>query len=557
MKFFKRRNKDETQDPSKEENAKGERSSAAQNGGAAVRKKRKRRKKIFITIIVIVLIVLFIKQRMANSVQVDDLMNQYLNFEVAQQDITQTITGSGSIEPADSYTVTSLLEGDILKAPFEEGDVVKKDSVLYQIDTSKMESSIEQSKISLSQSKRSYTDAQKSLDDLKIKANESGQIAILDVKVGDSVNAGETVATIRDSATMKLELPFVSSEAANFYVGQPTVVTLDGSFEVLSGRVSKVAAAESVGTGNIITKTVTIDVTNPGGIASGQAATAMVGSATSTNSGTFNFKADKTVTALSSGKVASLHVKEGDVVAKDDVIITMTNDSLESAAANSSDSVRNSEIALQDQYDKLEDYTISSPIAGTIITKNYKAGDTMESGKELCIIYDLSYLTINLNVDELDISDVAVGQRVVITAEALDNQQYEGYVTKININGKSENGVTTYPVEIRIDKTEGLLPGMNVEAEIMIAERRNVMSIPASAITRGDRVLVQTDAGEAPAPEDGAPEGFTYITVEAGISDGDFIEILSGLSVGDVIAYQEAVADDGWDDMIYGDVYYG
>lgn len=552
MRLFKKRDKQELASEATGGNTTEKNGAPAQSAGALVRKKKKRRKKIIIAIVVIILIFLFAKQKMNAGAQVIDVTNQYLNYEVVQQDITQTITGSGSIEPADSYTVTSLLEGDILKAPFEEGDIVKKDSVLYQIDTSKMQSSIEQSKISLSQSNRSYADAQKSIDDLKIKANESGKIALLDVKVGDSVNAGETVATIRDSATMKLELPFVSAEATNFYVGQPAVVTLDGSFETLSGTVSKVAATETVSVGNIITKTVTIDVKNPGGIASGQAATGMVGGATSTSNGTFDFKADKTVTAMSSGKVASLHVKEGDAVAKDDVIITLTNDSLESAAANSSDSVRNSEIALQDLYDKLEDYTITSPIAGTIITKSYKAGDTMESGKALCVIYDLSYLIINLNVDELDISDVSVGQRVVVTAEALGDKEYEGYVTNININGKSENGVTTYPVEIRIDETEGLLPGMNVEAQIMIAERSNVMSIPASAIVRGDRVLVQTDAGEAPAPEDGVPEGFTYITVEAGISDGNYIEILSGLSVGDVIAYQEAEVDDGMDMMYYG-----
>lgn len=554
MRLFKKRDKQELASEATGGNTTEKNGAPTQSAGALVRKKKKRRKKIIIAIVVIILVFLFAKQKMNAGAQVIDVTNQYLNYEVVQQDITQTITGSGSIEPADSYTVTSLLEGDILKAPFEEGDIVKKDSVLYQIDTSKMQSSIEQSKISLSQSKRSYADAQKSINDLKIKANESGKIALLDVKVGDSVNAGETVATIRDSATMKLELPFVSAEATNFYVGQPAVVTLDGSFETLSGTVSKVAATETVSVGNIITRTVTIDVKNPGGIASGQAATGMVGGATSTSNGTFDFKADKTVTAMSSGKVASLHVKEGDAVAKDDVIITLTNDSLESAAANSSDGVRNSEIALQDLYDKLEDYTITSPIAGTIITKSYKAGDTMESGKALCVIYDLSYLIINLNVDELDISDVSVGQRVVVTAEALGDKEYEGYVTNININGKSENGVTTYPVEIRIDETEGLLPGMNVEAQIMIAERSNVMSIPASAIVRGDRVLVQTDAGEAPAPEDGVPEGFTYITVEAGISDGNFIEIQSGLSVGDVIAYQEAEVDYGMDMMFYGGV---
>jgi HlyD family secretion protein len=65
---------------------------------------------------------------------------------------------------------------------------------------------------------------------------------------------------------------------------------------------------------------------------------------------------------------------------------------------------------------------------------------------------------MQLNVDELDIAKVQVGQTETITADAAGGKTYTGIVTKVNINGTTNNGVTAYPVTIRIDETEGLLP---------------------------------------------------------------------------------------------------
>ena len=86
---------------------------------------------------------------------------------------------------------------------------------------------------------------------------------------------------------------------------------------------------------------------------------------------------------------------------------------------------------------QLENYTITSPISGTVIDKEYKAGDTVESGKTLCTIYDLSYLEMTLNIDELDISTVEVGQAVQITAEAVESKTFTGVVTKVSVAGNT------------------------------------------------------------------------------------------------------------------------
>ena len=480
----------------------------------------------------------------------------YTTAAVERRTITSTITGSGTLEAADSYSVTTLLEGTILTANFEEGDQVEKDTVLYTIDSTDAENSLEQSQISVSQAQRNYNSALESLDDLTVIADVAGRVYSLDVEVGDEVNAGEQVATIRNSDVMELTVSFPADDAQGFYVGQSATVTLDSTFETLTGTVSEVAANTTVSTGNMIVREVTIQVTNPGGISTTQTASATVNGVGSSSSGTFSYEDESTVVADVSGTVSSIAVSEGDWVSEGQTLLVMTSDDLDEQVQSASDSLRNAEISYENQTDQLDDYTITSPIQGTIVDKNYNAGETTEANEVLCTIYDLSYLTMTLSVDELDISDIEVGQTVTIVADAVEDQTYEGVVTKVSVAGTSSGSATTYPVTIRIDETDGLLPGMSVDATIELGSAEDVLAIPASALNRGDTVLVTADSpsaanavtgqteetAEAPASS-AAPEGeseeqqYVSVPVTTGITDGDYIEITSGLQEGDVVAY--------------------
>ena len=149
-----------------------------------------------------------------------------------------------------------------------------------------------------------------------------------------------------------------------------------------------------------------------------------------------------------------------------------------------------------------------------------------------------------MNVDELDISQVQVGQTVQITADALPGQIFEGVVTKVSINGNTTGGVTSYPVTVQIDETNGLLPGMNVDASVIVSQSLGVLSVPVEAVSRGNQVLVKTNGADA-AKEgnaEGIPAGYAFVEVEVGNSNDDYIEIVSGLSEGDEIAYMKQVA---------------
>ena len=466
----------------------------------------------------------------------------YTTAEVTRMDVSSSITGSGTLEAADSYSVTTLIEGSILTADFEEGDEVEEGTILYTIDSSDASNSLEQAEISLNQAQRSYNNQLESQEDLTITAPVAGQVYSIDVEVGDDVTAGETVATIRDSQTMSLEVSFPADDASSFYVGQSATVTLDSTFETLTGTISKISGTDTVLTGNVIVRTVTIDVSNPGGLSTEQTASAAVGTATSTASGTFTYKEEETVTAQVSGEVSSIRVSEGDQVSSGQTLIVLTSDDLDDSLQSASESLRNAEISLENQYENLDDYTITSPIKGTIVDKNYNAGETTEANQVLCIIYDLSYLTMTLSVDELDIASIEVGQSVSIVADAVEDTTYTGTVTKVSVAGTSSGSATTYPVTIRINETDGLLPGMSVDATIELASAEDVLAIPSAALNRGDTVLVTADspsAANGTLVESTTEDGEDYYSVEVttGVSGDDYIEIVSGLQEGDTVAY--------------------
>ena len=504
-------------------------------------------KKIIALILVIVIIIVAVKACSVKGKNDAMQASTYTMDTAVRTSIVESITGTGTLEPADKYTVTTLLKGDVLSDAFEEGDIVKEDQTLYQIDSSDMETSIEKAQISVSSAQRNYNTAVKALDNLNVKTKVGGTVTDVLVEVGDEVSAGQEIAKVRDDSVMTIELPFPADEADTFYIGQSAEVTLYGSFETLSGTVASVSGATQVMPGNMIVKNVKINVDNPGAISEEQMATAEVGTSGSTQSGKFQYKENRSVNAEVSGEVVEIVNDEGALVSDGSTIIRLESDNVTDSVQSASDNVKDAQISLENQYENLEDYTVKSPINGTVIEKLVKAGDTIDAGAKLCTIYDLSYLKMTMNVDELDINKISVGQDVTITADAVEGKTFAGKVTKINMAGTTTNGVTTYPVEVQIDNPdEDLLPGMNVSTEIVVSQADDVIAIPVGAVTRGNMVLVKTGANSSEDPS--IPEGYEYVEVETGISNDSYVEIKSGINEGDEIAYIFSSSSD----MFYG-----
>lgn len=472
----------------------------------------------------------------------------YAETTPVRQDVSNSLSGTGTLNPANTYTVKSLVDGKILTGGFEEGDKVEEGDVLYTIDSSDASTNLEKASIALQQAQRSYD---KTVDLQYVRAEVDGTVSSLKVAKGDQVTSGQEVAVIRDSSKMLLNLLFPAADAANFSVGQSADVMLDGTFETLKGTITAITGTDELSTGNLLARTVTIRVNNAGGLTTAQAATASVNGVSSIASATFAYQAERTLTAQAGGTVSAINVQEGDAVSKGDILIELTGDDLTESIQSASESLRSAEISMQNQQDNMSNYTITSPISGTIIEKDAKQGDALTSGSTLCVIYDLSYLEMVINVDELQIGALSVGQKVQITADAVADKTYVGTVTRVSMKGSSSGGTTTYPITIRIDNTDGLRPGMNANAEIVVAEASNALVVPNAAVIRGGYVLVSKKSPSAAnAVEDmDAPEGYVYVKVETGVSDDSYTEIKSGLQEDDTVAYDtSSVSDDYYSD---------
>lgn len=372
---------------------------------------------------------------------------------------------------------------------------------------------------------------------------------------------------------MKLTVPFLSAEAEQIQVGSPAVLTLEDTGEELQGIVTVVSSMEETLSGGRLVKAVTVEVENPGGLTTLVQAAAAVGEASSCEPGTFVPKTETTLSADLSGQgsleVENLLVSEGASVDNGTALFKATDQSaakyletFKDALETAGDNVKNAENKLENTQDTIGDYTITAPISGTVITKNAKAGDKITKGTSgntvMAVIYDLSAMTLSMSVDELDVGSVKAGQTVEITADAVEGETFTGTVTNVSLEGSYSNGVTNYPVTVTLEETGDLLPGMNVDATIILDSAQDALCIPAGALMRGNRVYVKKDpssgqtdqtegtedgseeaargqSGSSGQGQSGVPDGFEAVQVETGIINDDYVQILSGLSEGDEV----------------------
>ena len=482
---------------------------------------------------------------------------EYEPYTIERGDITVSVTGSGTVEPIEQYEIQSIVTGDIIEDYVTVGTDVTKDQVLYVIDSESAENSIERSEASYEQQLLSYNDKvrdyNKAQANRTVEAPVTGVITEMYVENGDEVNAGTKLCEISNTEYLTVRVPFLSANAKDIYRNQSATVYFDDRNESHTGYVSHVTTGTYATDAGAVVSDIEITFKNPGAILAGESVTATVGNYACNDYGTVKAASAETVTATVSGDIEELAYAKGDKIDAGNLLLKITDDSSTSDLKNSELSLKNSRLSLDDQIEKLQDYTIRSPIAGTVISKTMKEGDTLDGNKSsLAIVADMSKLTFDISVDELYIQSIEVGQTVTVTADALPDKTFEGVVDTVSIIGTPTSGVTVYPVTVVISEYDGLLPGMNVDAEIVISNASDVLMIPVNAVTRGNLVLVKDDttatgisAENEPSDDKGdnprkkrmpdAPEGYKYVMVETGDANDDYVEIVSGLSEGDVI----------------------
>ena len=477
----------------------------------------KKRNIIILTIVLIamcVVIALIVRHKKSQEALASSMTTGGSEGFVTRGGISNELSSSGTLSPKNTYSITSLVSGEIIEANFEEGDQVTEGQTLFVIDQSDISSDIESAERSLDKAQKDYdeavadkTKALAKLNNGTVLAGKTGYIKNLTLKAGDSVGKDTKIAELYNDSAMSFRAAFLDTDAAQLAVGQDMFVEINDTGEVIPGRIKAISDLTETLDGGIPVKYIEIYVTNPGGITSTDTANAYMGDIHSLSSGTFSamksedFKLDITENVT----VDTVLVTEGQYVTNGTPLFRVTSESLEEAlrsindsADNAEDSLKNAENQKTKLNETIDKYTITAPISGQVITKNMQVGEKVNNSSsttsQLALIYDLSELTFQMSIDELDISNVKVGQEVKVTADAFEGKTFKGHVSNVGLNGTAQNGVTTYPVVVTMDEMEGLLPGMNVDGTIILESATDTLIIPSGALQRGNIVYVKDES---------------------------------------------------------------
>ncbi len=516
---------------------------------------------------------------------------------VTRGDIDVTITGSASVEPYERYEIIPKVSGDITYCPYEVGDVVSKDDILYKFDTSNSDLTVERQRISMQQSENNYRDALEESDKLVLKAKNDGVISGLNVKVGEEVKTGTQIASVNETTKLEVVLPFTQAQIGSINVGDSAEITSSKHMSSVYGTVTHKSSSSYAGNDGTALYNVTIEFINPGAFYDGMVIGGKIGSNVSPGSGTVSNVTSGTIVTETEGTVSGVYYSNGDYVTKGTVVARLSSDTVSDKIADSTLSYKSAKLSMQQTEKDMEDYTITSPISGTVITKNSKAGDTIDktnSTTTMMVIADISKLKFELAIDELDVEKVDEGQEVSVTCDALPNEEFVGIITNVSVEGTASNGVTTYSAEVEIPEPGNLRPSMNIDASIIVESASDVLMVPTADIkTAGGKSFVFVKGGEKKAPEDignkgekdkengmnekpdadvknkdekngekniaggrahaiQAPDGYTAVEIETGVANEDYTEIISGLTEGQEVYSRTTESSNSGYNMMMG-----
>lgn len=141
-------------------------------------------------------------------------------------------------------------------------------------------------------------------------------------------------------------------------------------------------------------------------------------------------------------------------------------------------------------------------------------------------------MTLSITLDERDISNLYLGQTAQIKVDALRGEEFTGTITAIGSTGANSGGSSKFTAELTLDRAEGMLSGMSATALLPLDTVQNVVTVPVAALVEdGARTLVYTSCD---------PDKETLgdpVEVTTGVSDGENVQILSGLTSGDRYCY--------------------
>lgn len=488
--------------------------------------------------------------------------------------LSTVIEGTGTTMPADSVTYTTASTTEITGVYVSAGDTVEAGDLLYTQDDSELDEEIEEYQDELTELQNTLSDASdqlselnERLSDLKVTAPFSGRITDVTVRTGDTVGSGTKLATLVDDSKMTLTQYFSYAYEDQVYVGMKAGVSIASLMTTLDGTVTEIKKVDRVTAEGTRCFAVTVTLDNPGALTEGMSGAGYLLTDGGEKlypavEGTLEPYASEDITATESGKLTAVNVDDYETVTAGTTLFVIDGSDLEDQVETTQRSITQTQEKITQTQEKIteaeekrSDYQVTAEISGKIIMVGVQEGEApRQAGQTAVTLYNLDAMTITANIDELDIDNITMGMEVDITQSGAESDtHYTGTVTAISYEATNTNGVAYFPITITIPSEGALSAGVNVSYTITVGDESEGVLAPIAALkstSEGTCLFVKADTrpDNAVDLEDGVvPDGFYAVPVETGVSNSQYVRILSGVEEGVEVftRYQQAAPSGG------------
>ena len=488
--------------------------------------------------------------------------------------LSTVIEGTGTTMPADSVTYTTASTTEITGVYVSAGDTVEAGDLLYTQDDSELDEEIEEYQDELTELQNTLSDASdqlselnERLSDLKVTAPFSGRITDVTVRTGDTVGSGTKLATLVDDSKMTLTQYFSYAYEDQVYVGMKAGVSIASLMTTLDGTVTEIKKVDRVTAEGTRCFAVTVTLDNPGALTEGMSGAGYLLTDSGEKlyhavEGTLEPYASEDITATESGKLTAVNVDDYETVTAGTTLFVIDGSDLEDQVETTQRSITQTQEKITQTQEKIteaeekrSDYQVTAEISGKIIMVGVQEGEApRQAGQTAVTLYNLDAMTITANIDELDIDNITMGMEVDITQSGAESDtHYTGTVTAISYEATNTNGVAYFPITITIPSEGALSAGVNVSYTITVGDESEGVLAPIAALkstSEGTCLFVKADTrpDNAVDLEEGVvPDGFYAVPVETGVSNSQYVRILSGVEEGVEVftRYQQAAPSGG------------
>ena len=423
----------------------------------------------------------------------------YSRAVVTRGALEETVYGSGTTSARNQTNVLAEAEGTLTDLRVSVGDEVKAGDILAVLTNADLDDTITDAEFSLWELDDTILDTSAGSKVTTIEAPAAGRVMAIYAEAGDDALAvfrrEGALAIISTDGRMKVELDDVDT-ASGVSLGEKLIVT--GETFIAEGTVIDLTRQ-----GTCLTLTIQDDSLPMG-------ETVTVTRQNGTVLGTSTLEVNKPMAVSSyGGTIESVRVKVGDTVKRADTLFKLTDSPLTLKIENLRLQREAAAKSLEEAKAQRENLIVVAPCDGTIASLNVSEGDEINSGALLCSILEGEDMNLTIAVDELDVVEVEVGQKVKITVDALSDAEMDGEVYKIAPVGSNSGGVTTYDVELTFDAAgTGVRSGMNATGEITVASTDSTLYVPVEVLMTigNDTYLMVEDTTGTTSAAQSAPD---------------------------------------------------